>query len=183
MLRRKNRKHSKIDKLPPVLKEMVEQMLLTTATYAEIIDYLRDNGESISQASLSRYAQNYHANMQMLAVAQENFSRMQEAMERHPDLDVTEAITRLSAQRVFDALANVDEDAWREISPEQILRQSTALVRAAAYKQRIDVQNATTQDAAIDEVKALVFEAMKKERPELYSDVVRFLNEKKAAAQ
>ncbi|MEG2626267.1 MAG: hypothetical protein RR956_08355, partial [Christensenella sp.] len=81
----------------------------------------------------------------------------------------------------FDVLANTDEDAWRAISPDKILRESTALVRAAAYKQRLDVQNATTQDAAIEEVKALVFDAMKNERPELYGDVVKFLNDKKAA--
>lgn len=180
-MRKKNRKHSKVDKLPSALKETVEQMLLAGSTYAEIIDYLRDNGQSISQASLCRYAQDYHANVQMLNVAQENFRRMQDEMQRYPDLDVTEAITRLSAQRVFDALANAEEDAWRSISPEKILRESNALVRAAAYKQRIDVQNATAQDAAIDEVKALVFDAMKREKPELYDGVVKFLNEQKAA--
>lgn len=180
-MRRKNRKHSKVDRLPDALKETVEQMLLAGATYAEIIDYLKDNGQSISQASLCRYAQDYHANVQMLNVAQENFRRMMDEMQRYPDLDVTEAITRLSAQRVFDALAHTEEDKWRAVSPEDILKQSTALVRAAAYKQRIDVQNATAQETAIDEVKALVFDAMKKERPELYEDVVKFLNEKKAA--
>ncbi len=180
-MRKQNRKHSKVDKLPTPIRETVEQMLLAGATYAEIIDYLKNNGQSISQASLCRYAQDYHANVAMLNVAQENFRRMMDEMQRYPDLDVTEAITRLSAQRVFDALANTEEDAWRAISPDKILRESNALVRAAAYKQRIDVQNATAQEAAIDEVKALVFDAMKKERPELYDDVVKFLNEKKAA--
>lgn len=181
MAKMRNRKHSKVDKLPPEIKETVEQMLLAGETYAEIIDYLKDNGESISPASLCRYAQNYHANVQMLNIAQENFRRMMDEMQRYPDLDVTEAITRLAAQNIFNAMANTDEDAWLEVSPDKMMREANALVRAVAYKQRIEVQNANAQDAAMDEVKALVFDAMKREKPELYEAVAKYLNEKKAA--
>ena len=36
-----NRKHSKIDKLPPEMKATVEEMILDgSATYTEIVDYL-----------------------------------------------------------------------------------------------------------------------------------------------
>ena len=59
MGRRSNRKHSKIDGLAPELKATVEQMLLSDATYAEIVDFLEDNGVSISIASVCRYAQDY----------------------------------------------------------------------------------------------------------------------------
>ena len=76
MGRRSNRKHSKIDGLAPELKATVEQMLLSDATYAEIVDFLEDNGVSISIASVCRYAQDYDANIQALAIAQENFRAM-----------------------------------------------------------------------------------------------------------
>ena len=52
MGRRSNRKHSKIDGLAPELKATVEQMLLSYATYAEIVDFLEYNGVSISIASV-----------------------------------------------------------------------------------------------------------------------------------
>lgn len=89
-----NRKHSKIDALPPELKAAVEQMLLTDATYSEIVDFLKSKGVGLSVASVCRYAQNYSANVQMLSMAQENFRRMMDELERYPDLDTTEAIIR-----------------------------------------------------------------------------------------
>ena len=85
-----NRKHSKIDGLDPALREAVEQMLLSNATYGEIVDFLGQNGVGISVASVCRYAQAYQANVQMLAVAQENFRRMMDELDRYPDLDTTD---------------------------------------------------------------------------------------------
>ena len=44
-----NRKHSKIDKLPPEMKATVEEMILDgSATYTEIVDYLQEHGYSLS---------------------------------------------------------------------------------------------------------------------------------------
>lgn len=41
MAERRNRKHSKIDGLPPDLKATVQQMLLDGDTYSEVIAYLQ----------------------------------------------------------------------------------------------------------------------------------------------
>lgn len=55
-----NRKHSKIDKLPPEMKATVEEMILDgSATYTEIVDYLQEHGYSLSVSSVCRYAQGY----------------------------------------------------------------------------------------------------------------------------
>lgn len=174
-----NRKHSKIDKLPEEQKNTVEQMLLAGSTYSEIVDYLKSEGVGISLSAICRYAKNYNANVQMLNIAQENFRRMQEEMEKYPDLDTTEAILRLASQNIFNALAQTDEKAWEEIEPEQMLKQATGLVRAAAHKKRIDVQTESVRETALEEMKGIVFAAMKQKRPELYADVVKFLNGEK----
>lgn len=175
-----NRKHSKIDALDPALRETVEQMLLSGSTYSEIVTFLGENGVGISIASVCRYAQAYQANVQMLAVVQENFRRMMDELERYPNLDTTEAIIRLTSQNLLNALANASEEDWQGVSVDKMLREANALVRAAAYKKRVEVQNQDTTEAGLDAVRTLVFQAMAKERPDLYAEVTKFLAAKKA---
>lgn len=59
MGRNNRRACGKIDKLPPDLKDTVDQMLVSGQTYREIVSYLADNGEQLSQAAVSRYAQRF----------------------------------------------------------------------------------------------------------------------------
>ena len=61
----------------------------------------------------------------------------------------------------------------------QMLREANALVRAAAYKKRVEMQNQDATEAGLEAVRALVFDAMAREQPELYKQVNDFLNAKK----
>ena len=65
------------------------------------------------------------------------------------------------------------------MSIDKMLRQANALVRAAAYKKRVEVQNQDAAEAGLDAVKSLVWEAMARERPELYRQVSEFLSSKR----
>lgn len=98
-----NRKHSKIDKLPPEMKATVEEMILDgSATYTEIVDYLQEHGYSLSVSSVCRYAQGYVENLQTLQIAQANFRNMLDELERYPDLDTTEALVRVGEPGPYD---------------------------------------------------------------------------------
>ena len=44
---RRRRSTGKVDRLPPELKDTVEQMLLTGCTYKEIVAFLKANGEEM----------------------------------------------------------------------------------------------------------------------------------------
>lgn len=60
-----NRKHSKIDTLPPEMKATVEEMIMDgSATYSDIVAYLEQQGYSLSVSSVCRYAQGYVENLQ-----------------------------------------------------------------------------------------------------------------------
>lgn len=176
--RRTNRKHSIIDGLDPALKEAVEELLLSGATYSEVVDFLQANGVGISIASVCRYAKGFCENLEMLAIAQENFRRMMDEMNKYPELDTTEAIIRLASQNVFRALANASEDDWSNVKIDKMLTEANGLIRAAAYKKRVEVQNQEVSETGLDAVKALVFEAMAREQPELYKQVSAFLERK-----
>jgi uncharacterized protein YerC len=171
-----NRKHSIIDALSPELKWTVEQMLLTGSTYNDIVDYLAVNDISISMASICRYAKAYNANIQMLNIAQQNFARMMEELDKYPDLDSTEAIIRLTSQNVFNAIASTEEEEWSKIDKDKLLSSALGLVRAAAYKKKIDLQNKNELDTGIEAIKSMAFKAMAKEKPELFKEVSDYLN-------
>ena len=177
--KRPNRKHSKIDGLPEDLRAAVEQMLLTGSTYADIVDFLAGQGIGISAASVCRYAKAYQANVEMLSIAQENFRRMSAEMEKYPDLDTTEAIIRLASQNMFNALAAAPEESWQSVKLDKLLKETNGLIRAAAYKKRIEIQNQDSLDNGLDAIRSLAFEAMAKEGPDLYRAVNDYLLAKK----
>lgn len=175
---KKNRKHSKIDKLPADIKETVEQMMQADFTYAEIADYIRDCGFEISVTSVWRHATNLNATVETLRMAQENFRVIMDEIARYPQLDTSEGIIRLLSHHVIEAINNTDEEQWKNIDPIKLIRQSNALIRAASYKNNMDLKNKDIMEAGMEQVKTLVFEAMARENPQLYTEVTKFLNEK-----
>lgn len=174
-----NRKHSIIDGLDPRLKDTVEAMLLSGSTYREVAEYLDQHEIAISIAAICRHAQHLNANVKQLNIAQENFRKMMEEMEKYPDLDTTEAIIRLVSSNIFQRIADTDENDWKKVKLDKMLKESTALIRAAAYKKQIDIKNQDTLENGIEEIKSEIFASMAKEEPELYKAVTAYLNKKK----
>ena len=79
----------------------------------------------------------------------------------------------------MSALTSVDEEQMKEVPVDKLIRQTNALIRAAAYKKRVEVQVRDSQETGLEAVKSLVFEAMAKEKPELYREVSAYLDRKK----
>lgn len=167
-MNRNRRAVGKIDRLPSDLKDTVDQMLISGQSYREIVTYLADNGEQLSQAAVSRYARRFLAGAQQLRIAQENFRMLLTEIERYPDLDPAEALLRLATQKVFDALAALNEAQMDDISAEKLLRQATALSRAVVYKKKSDVQVKSDKQIALEENQSLLYDTIKKNNPALY---------------
>lgn len=161
-----NRKHSKIDKLPPEMKATVEEMILDgSATYTEIVDYLQEHGYSLSVSSVCRYAQGYVENLQTLQIAQANFRNMLDELERYPDLDTTEALVRVASQDLMTALTAKKEEDWNAVSVDKLMNQISGLTRAVAYKKRVELRNKTDLEAGTDDVKTMLWRTMATEKP------------------
>lgn len=172
---KQRRKHGIIDKLPADIKDTVDQMCQADFTYAEIVDFIKDAGYEISVSSVCRYAKTLNASLQSLRMANENFRVIMDEVAKYPQMDTTEGIIRLLSHQVLDAVQNTPEEKWADIDPATLIKQSTALIRAASYKQKTDLANKSVLDAGYEQVKVLVFEAMSKEDPELYDQVSKFL--------
>ena len=180
MGRNNRRACGKIDKLPSDLKDTVDQMLVSGQTYREIVSYLADNGEQLSQAAVSRYASRFLANAQQLRIAQENFRMILTETERYPEIDPAEAILRMASQKVFDAISKLDEGQFDEVSAEDLLRQATALARAVTYKRKTDTD---VKQIALEENQSLLYDTIKKSNPRLYNELMDEINKLKAKEQ
>lgn len=154
-------------------------MLLTGVPYREIAKYLTERGEPMSAMAICTYAGKFKATVEMMNIAQSNFSLLMDEMNKYPDLDTSEALIRLSSHHVINALTSLDKDSLKDVPVDKLISETNSLIRAAAYKKRVEVQNQDSLDTGLDAVKSLVFEAMAKERPELYKQVNEFLIAKK----
>lgn len=177
----KRRAIGKVDKLVPLLKSTVEQMLLTGSTYKEIVEYLAQNGEVMSQNAICTYAKKFLATVEMVSIAQQNFAVLMDEMNKYPDLDTGEAMIRLASHHVINALSSLDDEQLKDMPVDKLIKETNGLIRAAAYKKRIEIQNQEAYENGLNEVKSLVFAAMAKEKPELYAQVNEFLAKKKDA--
>lgn len=133
-----NRKHSKIDKLSPPLKDTVDEMIKSGAYYREIVEYIKSNGINVSVASVGRYAKNLMSTLDALRLSQENFRTIMEETEKYKNLDVTDGILRLLSNQVFQAINNLPKEQVREICFDTLMKNAVALTKATAYKKQID---------------------------------------------
>ncbi|MEG0491444.1 MAG: phage protein Gp27 family protein [Hydrogenoanaerobacterium sp.] len=183
MARRRNRSSGQIDKLADPLKETVEQMLLAGETYRSIVGFLEQNNVTLSQMAVCRYARKYLTTVEQLKLSQENMHMMMDEMDKYPNLDTTEAILRVASSNVFNAISSVPQESWESLDPAKLLKDATALIRAAGYKRRVDMQNKTDRETALDANQSLLFDVLAKKNPELYAQVLAAINDEKELAQ
>ena len=171
MSKGKRRIVGKIDKLSPALKDTVDQMLMSGESYREIVQYLAKNEEIVSQSCVYRYARRFLASAEELRMVQENQRMIMTELDRYPNLDPMEAILRLSAQRIFDAVVGMKDEQWENVSADKLMAQVTGLARAIAYKKGVDVKTKSEAEIALEANQSLLYDVLKKENPKLYGEL------------
>lgn len=178
--RKIHRVYSKVDKLPKELRHEIEEMLQShTATYAEIAEYVTEQGYSLSSSSVARYAARYAETVKMLEISQENLRMITNEIEKHPEVDGTEALIRMMTSAVMNALVRIEQEELDALEIKDLLKQTTSLIRTASYKKRTDVQNKDVKDEAISEYIAHLSATIAEERPELYAELLEYLESKR----
>ena len=177
------RRHSKIDKLEPSVKNAVEEMILSSNfRYWEIAEYIADTaGEEISQSAICRYARGLCADMQAIHIAQENFKAIMQECAKYPDIDTTEGIVQISSNLMMTAVRSLTPEQLQNSDPLKIMKQATELVRAASYKRNLEMKNKDIAEAGFDEIKQKFFIGMQKDDPELYNKVAEYIERQKGS--
>lgn len=176
-MRKRNRSRSKISQLPPELRSTVDAMVLAVSDYryVDIQQYLAEQGVDISTTAIGNYARNLTEEMEALRITQENFKALAAEAQKVPELEYTEVINRVAAQRMLQAVVSKSEEEWNGIALDKLLREMNGLTKAVAVKQRADHQNKEGAALAVDELKAEFFSALGTEHPELYRQLVSVL--------
>ena len=175
------RSYGKIASLPPEVRNAVDNMILTcTVRLPEIQAYIEEQaGVDVSTSTISRYGKRLSETYRDLTIAQENFEALRKELEKYPEQDSAEILTRIASHKMMAALVSKSDKDWNEMRADKLLKEISGLTRAMAYKQRVDIQNKDVVSAALDEVQASVFSALADEKPELYRQVVQFLDKKR----
>jgi len=97
-MKKRNRKRGKVDKLPCDIRETVDMMINNPSEYrySDIVDFIRENGYEVSKSSVARYAQALNASLEQVMLISNNFRLINEELAKYPDLDVSEALARLT---------------------------------------------------------------------------------------
>ncbi len=177
-MKKKNRKHSKIDGLPSDIKEAVEEMIKSDFTYKDIVDYIKNQGFEISQSSVQRYASSLNETLQSLKMAQENFRVVMEETEKYKNLDVSDGILRLLSNQIFQSINNFSDEQLQNIDFDTLMKNAVALTRAIAYKKKIDIDSKDILENGAEQFQAMLYDVMANERPDLYCEIKKYLKEK-----
>ena len=183
MGKKRNRKHSKIDMLAPEVKSTVESMITANYTYREIVEYIKDcTGEMISQAAVCRYAQGLCESLESIRYAQETLRAVNDEINRIPDMDTTEGMIRILSHIMLTNVQQLSDEDFKKVDPMKLLKQSSELIRVAAYKSNLDLKNRDITEMGFDAVKEKVFTAIAKKYPEDYARLSSILDELAAEA-
>lgn len=177
-MRKKNRKHSKIDGLPSDIKEAVEEMIKSDFTYKDIVDYIKNQGFEISQSSVQRYASGLNETLQSLKMAQENFRVVMEETEKYKNLDVSDGILRLLSNQIFQSINNFSDEQLQNIDFDTLMKNAVALTRVIAYKKKIDIDSKDILENGAEQFQAMLYDVMANKRPDLYREIKKYLKEK-----
>lgn len=176
------RKHSKIDRLKPEVKSTVEEMIMSADfTYRDIAQYISDSaGISISQAAICNYAQGFCEDAAAIQLEREKFAIIAQECAKYPNLDTTEGIVHMISGLVMSAVRDLSPDDLSETDPLKLLKQATELIRAVSYKRNMDIKSKEITETGFDAVKEKIFAGgLQNDNPQLYSDLVRWLESKK----
>ena len=60
---------------------------------------------------------------------------IKDEIDRNPDLDMAEAIIRITSGNVFNRLANTQEEDWDEVELSKLIKETNALIRATSVQE------------------------------------------------
>ena len=107
-----------------------------------------------------------------------NFRLINEEIAKYPDLDVSEALARITNHKVLEAVQNMTAESLQDVPADKLIKAVPSLIKAASYKRDVDAKNKSSMDAAYDVFKEEIFTAMAKDNPQLYSQLAAYIRGK-----
>lgn len=167
-----------VEKLPPVIKEHVDEMIKSNATYGEIAEYIKSSGNGVSVSAIQRYAANLMQTLQAIRMAQETIAAINEEIEPYKNIDATDAILTLLLNKLLERINNASDEQLQELDTNELIKATTALTKAITYKKQVDIKSKSLLENGAELFQSNIYQAMADENPALYKEVKKFTEDK-----
>jgi hypothetical protein len=98
-------------------------------------------------------------------------------IDRHPELDTTEGIIRIMSNSMLQTLASTKQEDWKGMDMDKLLKEANALTRVTAQKRRVDMQNRSTLESAVEGNKQQFYDMLSTRSPGLYQQLLSAINQ------
>lgn len=171
-MRDKNRGHPKISKLPESLKKEIETRMIEGETYTNIEGYLKEQGVSIHNSTISRYGKDFLKKFESVRISREFAKMLAEDNADRPATELQEANNALANQLIMEIL--VDGNATVEDKMAAI-KSIASLQRAQSSNEKLKMEARTAAGAvhiAMDKLKAQVFQDIGQRHPDIAQTII-----------
>ena len=175
---RKPRSDAKLYQLPKDFLDGVNERLVNyNMSYADILSWLTEKGYTVSQSSLSRYAFKVFESAQRVADDLEKTKYIIDVIERHPNLDTTEATSAILKSGLLQKISSAEEE-FNNMPIEKAGRLFVQLSKAEADRKRTDYSTRRKAELAFDQLETELMAAIK-QQPNLAAQLSAILREAK----
>lgn len=132
------RSHSKVDKLPPELREAINDAIVNKKmTYKEITRLINETGHSISQKSVERYGKDFLTKLDRISTAREQAKAIIETSV-DSKLEMAEATSTVAFNLLMDMITNAMADG-KEVDKLTLeaMRTLATLERSAVSREKL----------------------------------------------
>lgn len=158
---------STISKLPPEIRERVDDMLTDCRnTYRDIEDWLQDQGYTVSHSAIGRYGQRQRKAAERTLAMLEQTRTIVDAVAQYPDMDYSKAARVLLLDAATQRLASTDPEEMDELPLDKIGKIVADLSRVEAAEQSSKRAYKSKAERALDAMEAQLMDSIKQD-PEL----------------
>lgn len=159
--RRRTRVSSKIDRLPPEIKQQVDDMMLdNTISFQEISDWLKEMGFDISRGAVGRYSLRKTAAAERLAENLEQTKVILDWIERNPNIDPAKAAQMALTSGLMQRISTADEE-YLEMPLDKAGRLLTSLRRVDVAERKLVFDMRSKIDLAFEQLENQIMDVIK----------------------
>lgn len=163
--RKRNRRHFKVEQL--ACRQMVDQMLAQGYTYEDIVTAVRDQGEMITAASLSRYHGSFERIAETITQTREQMKVLIDAVREQPNTELAEVANQVMMQGLLRRVATA-QDEFGSLPLDKAGRLIANLERSAVAREKLKFEFDKGVSVATQKIKAQLQEELKG-NPELFA--------------
>lgn len=174
---RRNRSHSKIDRLPEVLKKEVENRLLEGHTYEDIANYLKKMGQDIHYSTVARYGKPFLEKFESVRMAKDYAQLLAEDNPDRPTTELHEANNALVSQMIMEAIIDPDVSSEDKLKAAKDI---AALQRAQVANEKLKIDSRKAQGevkAALSKLKEQVYSEIGSHYPDIAEAIIKIADE------